>query len=193
MVETLDWQTGNAWAGIRRIPVAGIFEPLLPPGGIQRGSVVAIDGESGAGVTSAALTLAAATTATGEWAAFVDPGSLGGKAALGLGVSLERCAVVRNVPVDRWAVTVGALLDGFTMVCAAVPGRIALGDARRLQARARQRQSIIVMLESIPGVRVGVWPGEVSIRIHVSLDDAGERSYDIAGKGISSLRLARAG
>ena len=184
-------------AQMRRIPVAGALASSLPSGGIQRGTVIAIGGATGAGATSAALMLAAAATQAGEWAAIVDPGSLGGKAAVSMGVALERCAVVRDVPPDRWAVVVGALIDGMTMVCAAMPGRLALGDARRLQARARQRQSIIVILESVPGMQVGSWPGEAAIRIHVGLDETGHRYYDITGKGVPHdvrhLRLARAG
>ncbi len=181
---------GNVLAEIRRIPVRGQLESLLPAGGLQRGSVITVGGDVGAGVTSAAFELAAATTAVGEWAAFVDPGSFGGKAAVEAGVTLERCAVIRNVSAQRWALTIGALLDGITMVCASVPGGLTLGDARRLQARARERKAILVILETVPGIRVDAWPGEAALRIYVGP----ERQYEIAGKGIPPhLRLAQAG
>ena len=47
----------------------------------------------------------------------------------------ERLAIVRRVAPDRWAAVVAALLDGITVVVAAVPPHVRLGDARRLVAR----------------------------------------------------------
>ncbi len=178
------------------------MQPYLPVGGLQRGTVTTIGGVGGAGVTSVALELAAAVTKVGEWAAFVDQGSLGGRAAIDAGVALDRCAVVHGVTPDRWAVTIGALLDGVTLVCAAIPDRVALGDARRLQARVRERQGLLVILETVPGIRAGRWPGEAMVRITVSLDHNAQRHYEVQGKGVpriaddlitDHLRLAQAG
>ena len=193
----------GAWAGTRRIAVAGVLQPYLPVGGVQRGTVLTIGGAGGAGVTSAALDLAAGVTSAGEWAAFVDSGSLGGRAAMDAGIALDRCAVIRDVAADRWAITIGALLDGVTMVCAAIPDRLALGDARRLQARARERQGILVVLETVPGMRVGQWPGEAAIRIEVTMSQGvtgqgTQRRYVVQGKGVprvvsDHVRLAQAG
>ncbi len=53
---------------------------------------------------------------------------------------------------------VAALLDGVTLVVAAVPPRLRLGDARRLVARARERGAVLVAF--------GCWPVEASVRIH---------------------------
>ena len=195
-------------AGVRRLAVPGELEALLPVGGVQRGSVVTVGGVAGSGATTAALSLAAAATAAGEWAAFVDPGSLGGLAAVEAGVDLERCAIVRAVPEQRWALVVGALLDGITMVVAAAPAHLALGDARRLMARARERQAVLVVLESVPGVRTGAWPAEAALRIHVDGAHwdglaAGSGRLEcralavrVEGKGVphaARLTLARAG
>ena len=124
-------------AGDRRLPVSGLLGELLPTGGVQRGSTIAVDGCAGSGSTTVALTLAAAATAAGEWAAVVDPdGTLGARCAAEAGVVLERLAVVRRAPPDRWGAVVAALLDGITVVVAAVPPHVRLGDARRLVARA---------------------------------------------------------
>lgn len=160
-----------ALAGELVLAVPGRLGVLLGAG-LVRGSVVTISGPPGGGVTNAALTLAAAATAVGEWAAFVEPagtgtGSLGGIAAAETGVELGRCAVVRGVPRERWSAVVGALLDGVLLVVAAVPPRLGVGDARRLQARARQRQVVLVALESVPGARVGVWPVDATRRLVV--------------------------
>ena len=66
-------------AGDRRLPVGGPIGALLPAGGVQRGSTIAVGGAPGSGSTTVALTLAAAATSAGEWAAIVDPaGSWGG-------------------------------------------------------------------------------------------------------------------
>src|SRR5204863_192915 len=81
----------------------------------------------------------------GEWAAAVDlDGTLGARAAEEAGVVLERFAVVRRVPPTRWAIVVAALLDGVSLVIADVPRGVSLGDARRLIARARERDAILV-------------------------------------------------
>ena len=148
-------------AGDRRLPVAGLLGELLPAGGVQRGSTVAVDGSPGSGSTTVALTLAAAATSAGEWAAVVDPdgrcGAVGARAAEA-GVELERLAVVRRVPPDRWGAVVAALLDGITVVVAAVPPHVRLGDARRLVARARERGAVLVAF--------GAWPVEAAVRVH---------------------------
>jgi hypothetical protein len=183
-------------AGDRLLPVAGRIGELLPANGLQRGSTIAVDGSPGSGSTTVALTLAAAGTAAGEWAAVIDPGgTLGGRAAVAAGVELERLAVVRRVSPDRWAAVVAALLDGITVVVAAVPPHLRLGDARRLVARARERKSVLVAF--------GPWPVEAALRVHTShctwrgldagtgLLDARDLHIDVEGKG--ARRLARAG
>jgi hypothetical protein len=66
--------------------------------------------------------------------------------------------VVRQVRPDRLATVIAALLDGVALVVAAVPAHLRLGDARRLTARARERQSVLVAL--------GPWPAEAALRVH---------------------------
>jgi hypothetical protein len=56
-------------AGERVLAVPGPLGELLPRGAVQRGTVVAVDGDPGAGATSVALQLAAAGPAAGEPAA----------------------------------------------------------------------------------------------------------------------------
>jgi hypothetical protein len=148
-------------AAQRVVPVAGPLGDALPGGGLRRASVVAIDGAPGSGATSVVLGLAAAATANGEWAAVVDlHGTFGGRAAAEAGVVLERFAVVRRTPPNRWATVVAALLDGFAFVAADVPARCRLGDARRLAARTRERAAMLVTL--------GPWPGEAAVRLHAT-------------------------
>jgi hypothetical protein len=135
---------------------------LVPGGAVVRGSVLRVVGVPGAGSTTVAFELAAAFTALGEWAAAVDcDGSLGALAAREAGVALERFAVVRRVPPARWATVVAALLDGVSLVMAEVPRGVGLGDARRLVARARERESVLVAYET----RVR-WPAEARYAVH---------------------------
>ncbi|HKY77491.1 MAG TPA: hypothetical protein VJS45_15190, partial [Acidimicrobiia bacterium] len=91
-------------AGERRLAVPGPLGELLPGGGLQRGSVVRVEGAAGSGAMSLVLSFLAAATAAGEWAAVVDgDGVLGGLAATEAGVALDRLAVVRAVPAGLYA------------------------------------------------------------------------------------------
>jgi len=144
-------------AGERLLAVTGALGELLPGGGIPRGAVVAVTGA--AGVTTTGLSLAAAATTAGEWAVAVDDGTLGGLAALESGIVPDRFAVVRRVPPARWATVVAALLDGVSCVLAAPPGALRHGDARRLVARVRERDAVLIVS--------GAWPVEAALRVTV--------------------------
>jgi hypothetical protein len=148
-------------AGERVLAVPGPVGGLLPGGAIQRGTVVAVDGDPGAGATSIVFQLAAAATAAGEWAAAVElDASLGGLAAREAGVVLDRFAVVRRVPPARCAAVVAALFDGISVVLTEVPAFARVGDARRLQARARERGAVLVTM--------GPWPAEAALRLRAA-------------------------
>jgi hypothetical protein len=163
-------------AGDKALAVPGELGELIPA--LRRGSVVAVEGEPGAGATSIALRLAAAATAAGEWAAAVElHGSLGGLAAAEAGVALERFAVTRRVPPARWAAVVAALLDGIGLVLAEVPPYARAGDARRLAARARERGVVLV--------GVGGWPAEAALRVRT--EGSGWRGLD-CGTGLLAGR-----
>jgi hypothetical protein len=173
----------------RVVPVPGPLGDLIPGRGLRRGAVVAVDGAPGAGATSVALALAAAVTAAGEWAAAVDlHGTLGGMAAAEAGVDLDRFAVVRpslggSVPPDRWATAVAALLDGMSLVLAELPRSVRAADARRLVARAREREVILV-----PLARGGAWPAEAALRLRAA---GGPWPGLAAGSGVLADRTVR--
>jgi len=193
-------------AGERSVALAGELRELVPGGAIVRGSVLGVRGDAGAGSTTLTFELAAAVTATGEWAAAVDlDGTLGARAAEEAGVALERFAVVRRVPPARWATVVAALLDGVSLVVAEVPRGVRLGDARRLEARARERESVLVVAEP----RGVAWPAGAAYVVHAagSIWDGLERGagvlagrrlqVQVEGRGAAARRrageLARAG
>ncbi|MET0895754.1 MAG: hypothetical protein ABWY80_07875 [Acidimicrobiia bacterium] len=180
---------------------AGGLAALVPGGALTRGSVLRVVGDAGA--TTVGFELAAAVTAVGEWAAVVDlDSSLGALAAAEAGVALERFAVVRRVPPARWATAVAALIDGVSLVLADVPRGVQLGDARRLVARARERETVLVVHE-----RDARWPGDAALTLHVvgatwtGIVDAGHlthRSLQVraVGRGVAARavtsELARA-
>ena len=149
----------------RAVPLAGELGDLVPGATLARGSVLRVTGRPGAGATTVGFELAAAITALGEWAAAVDvDATLGVLAAADAGVALERFAVVRRVPPARWAVVVAALLDDVSLVLAEVPRGVSLGDARRLEARARERESVLVVAET----RGARWPGSALFTLHAA-------------------------
>jgi hypothetical protein len=193
----------------RVIPVPGPLGELLPNASVPRGAVVGVEGIPGAGASSVALALAAAVTEVGEWAAAVDlDGSLGGRAAAEAGVALDRFAVVRpppggpnsrsGFPVDRWAAVVATLLDGMSLVIAELPRSVRAVDARRLVARAREREVILV-----PFGPVRVWGADTTLRVRATggawpgLDAGsgvlGERTIRVQVDGRGAAARPRAG
>jgi hypothetical protein len=169
----------------RVLTVPGPLGALLPGGALVRGAVTVVGGAPGAGTTSLALRLVAAATAAGEWAAAVDlPGTLGGLSARECGVELSRFAVVRDVPRDRWATVVAALVDGVSLVMADVPRGLRTGDAHRLVARARERRTALVMV--VASARD--WPAESALRLRAT---GGPWPGLTAGRGVLAPRALR--
>lgn len=137
-------------AGERVLPVVPALASLFPDGGLRRGSTVAVGG--GPASTSLALALVAASSSLGSWCAAVGWPSLGLAAARELGVALER------FPLVAWPSSVGdgptivaALLDALDVVLVRPPGRLRLGDVRRLVARARERGAVLVFVGGAVG------------------------------------------
>jgi hypothetical protein len=163
-------------ARTRRLPVLPALAPLLPGGGLQRGTTVAVGTRDGLpGATSLALALAAGASQAGSWVAAVGLGALGLVAAAELGVALDRLVLVADPGRQRegWASVVAALVDGFDVVLVAgqPEGRdrgqgegrgqgrgrgtgLRPADARRLVARARERGAVLMTVGGdLPGER----------------------------------------
>jgi hypothetical protein len=136
--------------GERPLPVLPPLAPLLPHGGLRRGSTVVVQ-ESPALL----LALLAGPSQAGSWCAVVGMPALGLVAAAEVGVALDRLPLV-PAPGADWATVTAALLDALDLVVVApARSRVRDGDARRLAARARQRGSVLVPF----GVRAGGWEG----------------------------------
>ena len=140
-----------AFARDRVLPVAPALQPLLPEGGLVRGSVV---GCLGTTAVSVALALVAETSASGSWLAVVGLPTLGLRAASEVGIALERLVMIAE-PTDpelkdpdeaSWANLVSALVDGFDLVLLRSSPRLRAGTARRLQARLQARGGVLVVV-----------------------------------------------
>jgi hypothetical protein len=149
-------------AGEQLLPVPAPLAPLLPGGGLRRGSVVAVPSGSASGAsgaTSLALALISAVSQAGSWCAGVGLPDLGPAAAAGLGVALERFALVPD-PAEQWAVVTAALIDAVDAVLVRPARRIRPAEARRLRARAQESGAVLVPCGD-------AWPEGVDLRIAV--------------------------
>lgn len=145
-------------AGERSLPVLAALEPLLPDG-LRRGATAVVDG--GPGSTALALALGAAASQAGSWVGMVGAPSLGLLAAIELGLAPERLLVVAAPGVQSWATVVAALLDAVDVVYARSTTVTVTGaDARRLLARAREREALLIPL--------GRWPLAADVGLSVT-------------------------
>jgi hypothetical protein len=127
------------------LPVAAPLRALFAEGGLRRGSVAAV--ARGPGATALVLALLAPPLAAGSWAGIVGMRTLGLEAAAGLGVRLDRLAVVPD-PGTGWAAVTAALLDALDIVVVVPPRRCRPTEVRQLVARARQRGAVLLVAES---------------------------------------------
>jgi hypothetical protein len=143
----------------RLLSVPEAMAALFPDGGLRRGSTVAVQTGSASGATTLALALAVAASQTGSWCAAVGLPALGCVMAAGLGICLERLALVAD-PGPRWPVVAAALIDAVDIVMIRPPGRCRPSDARRLAARARERGAVLIPVGS-------GWPEGADLRLRV--------------------------
>ncbi|MEI6623775.1 MAG: hypothetical protein WCP28_17925 [Actinomycetes bacterium] len=137
-------QLGDRWQNADGLPLVTELRELFPHGTLRRGSSIGISGK--VGHTSMLLTLLAGPVASGSWAAVVGLPALGAEAASEFGVSLDRLALIPH-PGNTWLEVTAALLDAIDVVALAPPGNCRPHDAQRLLARARERQSILVLID----------------------------------------------
>ncbi|HVY10962.1 MAG TPA: hypothetical protein VHB18_12545 [Mycobacteriales bacterium] len=172
------------------LPVVSALRPLLPDG-LRRGSTISVSGS-----LSLLLALLAEASAEGSWCVLVDlpfgggAAQLSAEAAADFGIDLARLPLVPCAG-KSWTTVVGALLDAFDVVAARPPARLPDGDLRRLAARARNRQSVLVpvlaagarwptadlRLVAEPGGWVGIGEGYGRLsrrQVTVSVDGRGQ-------------------
>ncbi|HWE66344.1 MAG TPA: hypothetical protein VG298_06840 [Acidimicrobiales bacterium] len=146
----------------RLLPVPVPLAPLFPDRALRRGTTTTVAGPPGRGATTLALALLAAASQSGSWCAAVglpDPGVV---AAAELGIDLRRVVFVPH-PGTGWAEAAGDLLSGVDVVLVRPPGRARPTAARHLSARARERQTALVVLVE----HVSEWPegGDLALSV----------------------------
>ena len=168
----LGWQQPKGW------PVAEPLAPLLP-GGLRRGSTLAVDGSA-----SLLLALLGAASSAEALIALVGLPTLSADAMAEHGIDLSRTAVIPD-PGSRWTSTIGALLDTVDVVVARPHPRLRLaaGETQRLVARARTRES--VLLAYLPSAGTAQWP-HADVRLH-----AEPGGWEGLGNGHGRLRRRR--
>lgn len=166
-------------AGERVLPVVPCLAGVIPGGGLQRGTIVAVTGR---GAASLAMALVAAPSAAGSWSAAIGVPSLGLLAAAELGVVLERVVLVQRPERAVWSTVVAALLDAFDVVLVRPEQRVGPADQRRLLARARERGAVLVQA----GGRPDAWPDAPDLRATVVA-----QAWQGLGPGHGHLRARR--
>jgi hypothetical protein len=129
-----------------------------------------------------ALALLAAASQAGSWCAAVglrDPGVV---AAAELGIDLRRVVFV-PYPGSGWAEAAGDLLPGVDVVLVRPPGRARQTAARHLSARARDRQTALVVLVD----HANEWPQGGDLALSV-----GAIEWEGVGRGYGHLQGRRA-
>jgi len=121
------------------------LSPLLPEGGIRRGTAVAV---SGHGAMTLAVALAAEASRRGSWVAAVGMADLGVSALAERGVDLERWALI-GLPIATrdgrlTADVLGAVVGGFDLVLLGPAIRVGNAMARRLLARMREHGTSLI-------------------------------------------------
>ncbi|MGH8963352.1 MAG: hypothetical protein ACRDWT_19540 [Jatrophihabitantaceae bacterium] len=119
------------------LPIDPALGTLLPDG-LRRGSTVTVTGS-----ISLLLALLGPASASGAWCALVGFPHISAEAASEYGIELSRLAII-PAPGEGWTTVVGALLDAVDVVAARPPRRLVPGDVRRLVARARTRDAVLV-------------------------------------------------
>ncbi len=155
VVRSLQARIAPTAAAVERVlPVRSDLASLLPLGGLRRGTVAQI---SHGGLLYAALSEA---ISEGAWAVFVGAPTLGLAAAFDHGISAERLAIVATPPPDQCASVIAALVDAIDLVVLGSTIVLRAADARRLSARLRERNGVLVSM--------GAWPDAPEVTLEVT-------------------------
>ena len=131
---------------VERLAVADDVRELLPDSGLVRGRIVRCSGDAG---LSLALSLCSLATQQGSWLGVVGVDHLGLLAAVEHGVALERTVLVHPPKTSReWSISVAAAIEGLDLLIVAVPERLSVNDARRVQTRLQSRRAVMIIVEN---------------------------------------------
>jgi hypothetical protein len=129
----------------KTLPLGSPWAPLVPHGGLRRGSTVVVNAAQGFGGLSLALSLLSGASAKGHWVAVVGVDDPGVVAVADLGVDLRRVLFVPR-PRGAWAESAADLLDGVDLLVVRPPSKASHAAARRLMDRVRERGTVLIVL-----------------------------------------------
>ncbi len=158
-------------------PIAPLA-PILPMGGVQRGWSVGVEGH---GAWSLAMGLAGWLMGVDGWMAAVGLEDLGLVGAGEQGIPLDRVLMVETPIPDQWATVTAALIEAMHVICVRPHHPIGRQDARRLQARAREQQAVLIHLD---GGRT--WPYPIDLMV-----SGRSQRWEGLGRGHGHLRSRR--
>ena len=154
------------------LPVLPALAPLLPGGGLAKGSVLAVE-QPGA----LCLALIAGPSQAGMWCGVAGLPGLGIVAAAEAGAEPGRMMLVPE-PGPRWAEVVATMLDACEVVLLRPAGRAPARARRRMETTARRSGAALIV--------AGTWDG-APVRLHVA-----RQQWDGIGDGYGRLRARRA-
>jgi hypothetical protein len=169
-------------AAERCLPVVDALVPLFPDGGLPRGAIVACRGPA---AVSLALQALAGPSQAGSWVAVVGLPALGLAAVAEAGIAFARTLLVAEPPPEEWSAVVATLADSVDAILVG-PGRVRAADGRRLQARLRERGSVIVVVA--PHVEHGEHGLGLEADLSLTVVDA---VWEGVGRGHGHLRNRR--
>ena len=140
----------------KAVPTHPALESVLPGGSLREGTVVQVEGS-----TTLLMALIAGPSASGRWVAVAGMPEFGVEAAARYGIALERLVLVPD-PGRQWLTVVAALADVIPVVAVRPAGRVSPAESSRLQARLRQRGTVLLVAGDWPGsdARLGVEASE---------------------------------
>jgi hypothetical protein len=172
----------------RFLPVPEALAPLVPFGGLRRGSVAQVEGSA-----SVLLALATAACRGGAWCAVLGLPDLGLAAAAEIGLPLDRVALVPRPGASTPAV-LAAAIDGFDVIVVGNVPHLVDRDRRQLSSRLRHREAVLLSTEPWPGAELvlsvtesrwaGVGEGDGSLR-------GRELAVRVGGRGAVAGRVVR--
>jgi hypothetical protein len=166
-------------AAERCLPVVEALVPLFPDGGLPRGAIVTCQGPA---ALSLALQTLAGPSQAGSWLGVVGLPALGLAAVAEAGIAFSRTLLVAEPPPEEWSAVVATLADSVDAVLVGA-GRVRAADGRRLQARLRERGSVIVVVGQQRGSAGGLEPD-----LSLTVVDA---VWEGVGRGHGHLRTRR--
>lgn len=135
------------------LPVAGPLAPLFPAHGLRTGAAYSLSPRD----TGLMLALMAEASSQGSWACVIGMPELSVEAAEGHGIDLSRLVLIPE-PGSRWMQAAASACDVFPLVALRPRQSPGPAEADRLEARMRDRGSVLIA--------TGPWPGaEASLAV----------------------------